>query len=271
MAKSTYGPVLPDSLPRKDWRALTRTPITEALLELRFEPTEETTLASLDDFSGSDRSAFPFKQPLFEQAISVQIQAAAPSTATANQQPIGFLLHNKTRDRALMPRVDRFGMAYLPPYRPWPSLLEDTKTHYQRFQGMVPHGPITRLGMRYINRLEIVADERHFNLDHYLKVGPRLPIDQGLVDVVGWHESTYAMPLLRGDDPFYAVVRQKIEQLTERDNRLLQVVWLDIDIAYELRTQYAMDNLWDRFETMRQARNMIFYGTFTDAALAEFR
>ncbi len=258
----------PTSLPHREWLPLKTTPIAEALLELRFEPTEAVTMEQIEAFATAVAAHFPIKQPIYEQSFAFKIGPPSASQSVTNIQPVGLDLRNTAKNRVLLPRIERFTASYLPPYVSWPALLEDLKTYYDIYRANVQHGPLLRLGMRYINRVEVTLVDGRVDLDEYLKTGPRLPTEYGLEDAVAGYDSTVVMPIQTADQ----LCRARIHyQLPDPLDAKVQPMILDIDVFYAITGPLEWDAIAQRFEIMRQARNAIFFGTFTDKALAPYR
>ncbi len=258
----------PTSFPHRDWPPLKTTPIVEALLELRFEPTEAVTMEQIEAFATAVAAQFPIKKPIYEQSFEFKIEPPTASQSVTNIQPVGLDLRNTAKNRVLLPRIERFTASYLPPYVSWPALLLDLKTYYEIYRKHVPHGPLLRLGMRYINRLEITSTDGWVDLDEYLKTGPRLPTEYGLEDAVASYDSTVMMPIPTTDQRCHARIRH---QLLDPLGANVQPMMLDIDVFYAIAEPLEWNTISQRFATMRQARNAIFFGTFTDKALAPYR
>jgi uncharacterized protein (TIGR04255 family) len=258
----------PTSFQHLDWPPLKTTPIVEALLELRFEPTEAVTMEQIEAFATDVAARFPIKKPVYEQSFEFTIEPPTASHSVTNMQPVGLDLRNTAKNRVLLPRVDRFTTSYLPPYVSWPALLEDLKTYYETYNEHVPRGPLRRLGMRYINRAEITFVDGRVDLDEYLKTGPRLPTEYGLEDAVAGYDSTVVIPIPTEDQLCGARIHY---ELPEPQGATVQAMILDIDVFYVITEPLEWDAIAQRFEVMRQARNAIFFGTFTDKALASYR
>lgn len=255
----------PTSIQHREWPPLKTTPIVEALLELRFEPSEAVKMEQIEAFAEAVAAHFPVKKPIYEQIFAFKTE---PPAASQSIQPVGLDLRNTAKNRVLLPRVERLATSYLPLYESWPALRETLKTYYEIYSKHVPHGPLLRLGMRYINRVEVTFTDGRVDLDEYLKTGPRLPTEYGLEDAVASYDSTVLMPIPTADQ----LCRARISyQLPEPQDANVQSMILDIDVFYVIAEPLEWDAIAQRFEDMRQARNSIFFGTFTEKALAPYR
>lgn len=264
----TNNAARPTSVQHRDWPPLNTTPIVEALLELRFEPTGAVAMEQIEAFAKVVSTHFPVTKPVYEQSFAFKIGEGTASQSVSKIQPVGLDLRNTAMNRVLIPRVDRFTASYLPPYVAWPALLNDLKSYYDIYTSHVSHGPLLRMGMRYINRVEVTSMDGKVELDEYLKTGPRLPTEYGLEDAVSNYDSTIVMPIPTEDK----LCRARVHcTLSEPTNAGIQPMVLDIDVSYAITVPLEWDAIAARFENMRQARNAIFFGTFTDKALALYR
>lgn len=255
------------SFQHRDWPPLKTTPIVEAVLELLFGPNETVKMEQIEAFATAVRERFPLKKPIYEQVLAFKIDPPAASQSVTDIKPVGLELRNTANNRVLLPRVDRFTISYLPPYISWPALLTDLKTYYEIYKAHVSHGPLVRLGMRYINRLEISFENQRVDLDEYLKTGPKLPTEYGLEDVVGAYSSNVLIPIPTEDQ----LCRARIHQELPEPKGVVQPMVLDIDVFYAITAPLTWDVIAQRFEIMRQGRNAIFFGTLTEKALAPYR
>jgi len=248
------------------WPTLKNPPITEALLEVRFSLSDKVGLKQLEAFAQAEESAYPGKQPLYEQSVHA-VFGKEDHSARSFVHPIGFRLQNSQGNRICQVRVDRISVSFLPPYDSWPALREATKEQYGRYRAMVPQDRIVRVGMRYINSFKL-PDRDDIDLEQFLNTMPRLPKHVQLSEAVSGFETVIVMPLL--DVGCTAIVRQKL--VRSEDKKVLgPSLVLDIDVYHNALEGLEESDMWKKFDQMRNKRNAIFYGSVTEQALEPYK
>lgn len=248
-------------------KTLNNPPISEALLEIRFNPNKDVTTEKLEQFVDSLSTDYPNKKPVFDQSIEVMFSADNTPKHNIDVQPGGFKITNTQGNRIVIAAIDKLVVSFLPPYRSWPELKDSTKDLFERFVGIVPQTQITRLGMRYINKIKLPLNE-DFAFQKYINTFPPLPKYDGLPSTLSVFETTISVPL--HDIECGSTIRQSAVDSKEDKGKFLTIV-LDIDVFQS--KNYDSDNwseIWGVYDNMREKRNAIFFGSLTDEALAPY-
>jgi len=232
-------------------------PITEAVIDLVVQPTADISLEKLEMIFDE---AYPKKEPL----VLNQVQFAG-GTTTTSQQSLGWRFRNVDGLYVYQTRLNGFGASQLAPYQDWMTFSREARRLWNRYFGSI--GPVTfqRLGLRYINRIDIPLPLNDFG-DYLLTaplVSPHLP--QGL--------SHYLMSLTIPIDEF--VTAAVTEAVLNQDAVAMQAlvpplkpntvsILLDIDVSQMVAVPSTEALVWERFEYMRKIKNHVFESCITD-------
>jgi uncharacterized protein (TIGR04255 family) len=146
-----------------------KAPITEATIDLRVAITEDFTLAHLEAFQAALGEGYSEKQNLHVDEFLVQPEAH--STAHRSQQ-IGYRFINADNRRVVQARLDGFTFSLLAPYERWETFSQEARTLWERFREHTQPVAVTRLGVRYINRLDVPLPT--IELKEYLATVPEI-------------------------------------------------------------------------------------------------
>ena len=248
-------------------KTLNNPPISEAILEIRFNPNKNVTIEKLDKFVDSLSSDYPAKEPMSLQSFEVKFSADTVPQYTTDVRPGGFKIANTQGNRIVIGLIDRLVVSFKPPYRPRPELKNSTEYLFNKLLEVVPQTQIIRLGMRFTNKIKLPLKE-DFVFQKYIKTFQPLPKYDGLLTGLSKFETTVSMPL--PDVECESTIRQMAIEEKEDKGEFLTFV-LDIDI-YQVKSYEAegWSEIWDVFENMRDKRNAIFFGSLTDEALAQY-
>jgi uncharacterized protein (TIGR04255 family) len=204
--------------------------------------------------------AYQHKEPV----ILSQVQFAG-GTAKTVQKSLGWCFRNADGVHIYQARLNGFGVSRLAPYQDWRTFSGEARRLWNRYCDMVKPGVVQRLGLRYINRIDIPLPLDDFG--EYLitapLVSPHLP--QGL--------SNYVMSLtIPIDDVVTAAITEAILNQNAVPNQAFVPpvrpntvsILLDIDVSQMVSDPVTEDQVWERFEELRKIKNHVFESCITD-------
>jgi uncharacterized protein (TIGR04255 family) len=158
---------------------------------------------------------------------------------------------------------DGFVFSRLEPYVSWEQLSGEGLRLWSVFKELAQPMAILRIGIRYINRIQLSPGELHF--DNYIQPAPVPPHDLELPFRGFMHHDTLAVP----GHPYFINLIRTIQPPTSAGKGF--AVILDIDIF--TNEQFELDDgLLDRhLRQMRWLKNKAFFGSVTEKALERFR
>ncbi|HXH84143.1 MAG TPA: TIGR04255 family protein [Candidatus Tectomicrobia bacterium] len=224
------------------WERFPRAPIAEALLDI------------------------PRPLPIREERVRWQghilVGPAVVQQAVA-RGPDGVLFRSVDERRIVQVRQDGYTFNWLKPHETWEAFRDEARTHWERYREAFRPGAVTRLGLRYINRLELPLPSQDFRefVTTAPDIAPGLP--QGL--------NTFFMRLEipHGERHLLAIITETMQAPLDEGRRLPFI--FDIDIVREGALEPGAPVVWEAFEAMREYKNEIFFASMTSKAKDLFR
>jgi uncharacterized protein (TIGR04255 family) len=238
------------------WPNLSRCPITEALLDIRVQARPELTLKDLEGFQETIADAYPQRRTrqVFEVAV-------ADVGVSQKQKDDGFLFVAADGRRVIQARLDGFSFSLLKPYSSWDALRDEGRRHWESYRQIVKPSGISRVAVRYINRIELPLPFKDFR--EYILTAPEIAQDlpQGLANF-----------LLRVVIPVEQAgcVVIVTETMEPPDSERLPFI-LDIDASCERPLDPETDEVWETLERLRDVKNDFFFRNLTPKALELFK
>ncbi len=238
-------------------------PITEALIDLRVTFGQDVTTEQLDDLSGVFLDRFPTKEYQTEIEHQVMLHQGGSGTETHTRaKRLGYVLFTEGREKAVQLRVNGFSFSKMKPYKDWNSLREETREHWDAYRKVIKPSRVTRLAVRYINRIEIplpVADFRDYVLTG-LELAEGLP--QGL------EEFFFRIVVPNPDNSrMKAAINSTFEN--PKDEKLPYI--FDIDAFTPVDLDPENSEIWSILESLRDYKNLIFFSSMSEKAKELFR
>ena len=236
-----------------------KAPITEALIDIQFKG-PETTPAQLLELQSGEGGSYPEKKPLYFASILLDgTQPGEPpgfSSSGSTQRGWAFVAADKLQIWHV--RTDGFTFSRLVPYQSWEPFRAEARRLWDLTRPFLKPEAVTRVAVRYINRLEFPLPLRDFK-DYLLtvpEVSPRLP--QGLL--------TYFMQLQIPQEDIQAllVLNQQLLPTQPDSQPKTASVILDIDLFRAHELPQDEEGLWDLFEKLHEKKNEVFEGCITD-------
>jgi uncharacterized protein (TIGR04255 family) len=244
---------------------LPRAPIVEAVIDIRAhsavafeeEAVRSSVLLRLDDYSYLD-SPREFRQEL-------EFNGGKPPRHSF--QDLGLKgLRFQTSDKKQIVQFNRDGFVYsrLEPYPDWQSFANEGLRIWQIFCEIFQPIEINRIGLRFINRIELPPDELRF--ENYIKPAPEPPRDLELPFMGYMHHDTLAVL----GYPYAINLISTIQPPQAEANTGMGLI-LDIDVFTIQGFELDEERLTRTLEEMRWLKNKAFFGSVTEKALGRFQ
>lgn len=236
-----------------------KAPITEALIDIQV-----ATNVSIDELRkvcAGEEAAYPHVEPLTTNTTAIMVGPDG-NAITTTSQPIGYLCRSADNLQSYQARINGFTFSRLAPYPHWRAFSGETRRLWDNYRVATNSQTITRLAVRYVNRIDIPLPLANFG--DYLRTLPQLSpeLPQGL--------SGYFMQLMfpLTDSKCDGIINQALIAPARAD--VVSVV-LDIDIFRTTDLPTNEDELWESCEHLRTAKNFVFEACITDDARGLFR
>ncbi len=235
-----------------------RPPIVEAVIDFKFDETlSDRELERLRDRFKGD---FPTVEE--KRNITVHVQ---PGRVDTNSALAGYKMTAQNAADLVLVNSDSFGSVRLAPYERWENLRANAERNFEIFTKVVGRKKIVRIGVRFINRIDIPhAQMQGRPLLNFIKVGVSLPLEvteiitDSSVAVSGIEVLTGAKVTIRSG----LVPSPLIDYMS---------ISLDIDVFWDSNIPGRIDEIWNKTESLRNAKNAVFENCVTDEIRGLFR
>lgn len=237
----------------KGTRHYSKAPLTEAVLDIRVELPSEVTLQELKKIQEGEEERYPRK----EESLFVvgHMSMGSQVGASAQQTHNGYRFVSPDNRQIFQARIDGFTFSRLAPYETWDSFRDEAHRLWKLYRQITKPKNITRLALRYINRLDLPLPLEDFK--DYLRTIPEISpnMSQGL--------SGYFMQLQLPQTDLEAMLVLNQTLIPPPSPNLVSVV-LDFDLFCKDNVPGEDQDIWKRFETLRTRKNEVFEACITD-------
>jgi len=238
-------------------------PIQEALIDIQVTAHPDFAVEQLKSFGQGLEKHFPEVQENVQLIQGLQFLLGGESQTFSSSKTVdGYLFKSKTDGKTVQARRDSFTFNKLRPYTDWKDFGSEAKELWQRYSELAKPVAIRRLGLRYINRIEVpqgILDLREICL---LFPDIPQPIPQGLAEFF----QRFVAPK---DNGLISVVSLALDYLRPEAR---PAIILDIDVFCMIgNAGNQSEAMWSRFEEMRVLKNEIFSASLSEKAKALFQ
>lgn len=231
-----------------------RPPITEAVIGITFSsPLDSSQLTAA---TAKLQANYPHKQDVTTVGVSVAINSANPEENKANFEPrIGHRLSTDDQTQLAVLWPDAFSLSQLAPYQDWEAFIARFERDWQILKRVLGFREIKRIGVRYINRIDIPSDGDSVKHEQFLSIYPQLP---SLINVV----DAYAVQTLVHLDDIDCNLTINSANVPSPVLGFISFV-LDIDISSDKPPQSDADII-ELLNRIRAKKNDVFEACITD-------
>jgi uncharacterized protein (TIGR04255 family) len=235
-----------------------RAPITEAVISLGFELPGGVRLEDLLKVHASLQSDYLKRGEMFTVQLQVEPSAEVPGRVSP-REVIGYQLASEDGQRLVALRLGELAFSQLAPYDSWETLRSEAKRVWDACESTLHPLRITRVGVRYINRIDIPSPEgRGVDLDIYFRTAPRIAPE--LPQLM----KTFFVRLELELRESHGVL---IITESEAQSPSPDVVSTLLDLAVIVQNaDFDSASAWRTIEELRDEKNAAFENCITDAA-----
>ncbi len=225
-----------------------KAPIVEASIDFRVVAPEGITLEDLSAIKEALHVDFPEQHDILEGELKLD---AIPQSTIKH---IGFKLEDDTKRKVLQITLEGFTFSRLSPYSSWEALRDETQKLWETYKTVCRVSTISRVGVRYINRLNVPVTHK---INAYLLLTPSIP--QYRNRELGGLFMQLQMP--QPDIESMLVINQALVEPPDPDTMSMI---LDLDL-FRQSTWNVQDEprLWTFLETLRDRKNEVFEASIT--------
>jgi uncharacterized protein (TIGR04255 family) len=238
-----------------------RPPITEAVIEVSIagDATDRDQRRVVQEL----KKRYPNAQPL--QALNVKIDTTGGHVGI-EQRPQGYRLSSDDEADVVLVKSQSVATARLAPYPGWTVLRDRARSVWEIWRRFTPHHPISRLGIRYINRIDIPVENRPvIRLEDFLSFYPEIPPIGG-GPMLGYIMQA-TLPL--SEAKWAATITSTLVAPSPVPNRAS--ILLDIDVFRSEAIPAKDEDIWGLIDEARGIKNAVFEACITESARGLFR
>ncbi len=251
----------------ESFQNLPRAPIVEAVIDIRARPAEALEEAALRAQLDAKLGVYQFLDSMQRVEIQQEVSFQGDAPAGPIIRELGWKgLRFQSDDKRHIAQFNRDGFVFsrLEPYESWEQLYEEGMRLWSAYAEIAKPIEIHRIGLRYINRIQLPPGELRFEV--YLQPAPEPPKGMDLPFYGFVHQDTLAVP----GHPYAINVIRTIQPPEAPGIQGVSLI-LDIDASttpgFELDTAKLVRCLLE----MRWLKNKVFFGSVTPNALKLFQ
>lgn len=238
-------------------------PITEAVIEIRFA--ESIDAARLQKANADFALDYPVEQRLRNVGFELRVPRGHDDQPTAQlgQDEAGYRRASSDLSQIVLLWPASFALAQLAPYPGWDVFFGRFVREWATGKRASGYRKIARVGVRFINRLDVPLIGAVTEESHYLNVYPKLPDTLGSVLAYG----------IQAQLPLADVGCNLLLNSSSMPSPLLGhgSFLLDLDIFKEIEPPQKDDDIYDLLNAIRRKKNEVFEACVTNRARELFQ
>jgi uncharacterized protein (TIGR04255 family) len=242
-------------------RHLRSAPITEAIFDFRVKAANDFHAEDFISLNPILSERFPKIIEARGGQVTIGFKPGAPDVTTQDFGLQGYFFTTEDEKLTAQFRIDGFTLNRLAPYTSWDELFPIAKELWEQYRDVATPQAVTRLAIRYINRIPHPGPE--INFEDYLRAGPVIPAELP--------QTTPAFLLqVQIYDAERDVAANVIQRLEASLAEQKYTVILDIDAFKAVDLAPDDPSIQLSFEQLRSFKNMIFFNYLTEEAVRRF-
>jgi len=236
-------------------------PITEAIIALSFELEEGSGIPDVQSIHPKLKPEYPRSGE--QLALHLEINAQDRSGKSDRPHTVGYQFFSEDQKRIVRVSRTEFSFSQLAPYDQWETLRAEAQRVWAIVANVLRPRRISRVGVRFINRIDIPCPPSGVELDNYFHAAPKIPpeLPQGL--------STYFVRLEIPFDPPDGILILALAAVPPAAVNVVSTL-LDLD-AVRQNLDTKSESAWSSIEELRDVKNAAFEASITDAARDLFK
>lgn len=248
-----------------NWPHLPKAPIVEALIDFQVRLPAETTLEVLSEYHAEVKDRYPERRTRSSWSGKIAFPAEGrPSVEAYEAAPDGYQFRSADDRQVVQARLDGFTFSRLRPYETWEHLRDEARELWQRYVRLAKPVAITRLAVRYINRLDLPGGA--VRLEDWLLTMPSVAPD--LPRTLAGYFMRFGLSF--APSGAMALITEAMQPPPAPN--MVRII-LDIDVFQEQPVEVQDDCpvAWEQLEELREIKNKIFFHSLTNKAVEQFQ
>lgn len=240
-------------------------PILEAIVSLQCDSSAEIDLPAIETLAKNHfHDAYPRLEQLVQAEATFTLPPEGEPDSKIHHQVNGFRLLDKSPPSEVLHFTPQaFSFNKLRPYSNFDELQKNIANGWRFYIEHFRPEVVQRIGLRYVNRIELPLKNQHLELADYFKTMPKLPASEAQ-QFVGFFQT------LRFECTETGYLTQVALATQEPKDGLYPVV-MDVEsFAQTTQKPQSFDAYSDIIEKLRHLKNLHFYDNLTKACLELF-
>lgn len=236
-------------------------PITEAVIEIKFsQPLEANKLSKLNVLLSKGHRQGQLVKSL---VLDVELNEGESQPRASRTEVHGYRLEGADPAELLILWPQSIVLSQLAPYPGWDAFIARFRTAWKVMRRVGGYREITRVGVRYINRVDIPFEDGKAEYEKHLNIYPKLPESMESVDM-------YTVQTLSRLPDIGCSLRINSGRMPSPLINHASFI-LDIDIAKEQDLPMKEGSLFELLDAVRLEKNRIFEDCVSDLARDRFK
>ena len=246
----------------KKYPTLSNAPIAEAVIDFRINPPDNFDISSIKDATDTIKNDYPLNKTQKRSGVKFGVDKDEQVFEPEPIEIMGYQFWSSDKKQVVLFAREGFTFSRLSPYSNWEQFSVEAKKLWELYNSNIKPLSITRLAVRYINKIECVTE--HINLDDILTAPPLVPKDlsiemEGFLSRLVFHKN--------GSDLKAIVTQTLSKDITDQ----FPSVILDIDAFCERPDGIEIQNICKIIDELRQFKNEIFFKSITSKQMGVFK
>jgi uncharacterized protein (TIGR04255 family) len=231
-----------------------KAPIKEAIIDIQIENPQSLSLADFENAGILPPPGYSERQKLMMGRVRGQLEEGV-LTATARQDQLGYAFVGGDGKHIVQFKVNGFTFSRLVPYQTWEQLRSEAKTLWGLYRRIVGALPVVRVGLRYVNQLDLPSTLRDFR--DFIRLYPEVSSD------LPQQLAGFFLQVQIPQDDLGAMLILNEAMVPPSGPDVVSVV-LDIDVFKQGIKLQSDDDVWNIMDALRVRKNLIFEGCITN-------
>lgn len=238
-------------------RRYNKAPITEAVIDLRVNLPEGFTVDKFKDIHSSISEKFPTIEPFYKGVGALLYQPGESFKVDTSERQIGYWFRSEDNLQTFQATLEGFSFNRLAPYESWEEFSSDAQNLWGIYKEICNPTHVTRAAVRYINQINIPANELT-ELKDYLRTVPE--VSPGLPQNA---LQTFFMQL-QIPQPDLDCMLIINEAIAPPANPEIFSIIFDLDLFRQQIWDSDDEDIWCFLEKLRDRKNEVFEASITD-------
>jgi uncharacterized protein (TIGR04255 family) len=241
-------------------RHLNNAPITEAVIDLRIKPVlGDEVLPMLSSVKNEIGDSYPVCKEFRSVSgeIELEMKSGKSTVNTAGMAIEGYIYRNDDKKQIAQFRRNGFTFNKLNPYTRWEDILVEAQRLWLIYLEKTSPEIVTRIAVRYINKLDIPLPEPEHDLSEYLTEPPKIP------DELNYPIDSCFSKIVLHDDKT-DLLANMIQSINANVDHKTFTLILDNDVYKQGAYKASDPNIWRVFSQLRDLENALFFASITE-------